>query len=58
MKIYQLLPTLAFGDAVSNDALALEKVIREMGYKPKSLQKALMRACQRAVQSLWKSCRG
>ena len=33
MKIYQLLPTLAFGDAVSNDALALEKVIREMGYK-------------------------
>ena len=29
MKIYQLLPTLAFGDAVSNDALALEKVIRK-----------------------------
>ena len=33
MKIYQLLPTLAFGDAVSNDALALEKVIQKMGYK-------------------------
>jgi len=33
VKIYQLLPTLAFGDAVSNDALALEKVIQKMGYK-------------------------
>lgn len=33
MKIYQMLPTLSFGDAVSNDALALEKVISELGYK-------------------------
>lgn len=33
MKIYQLLPTLSFGDAVSNDTLALEKVIKKMGYK-------------------------
>lgn len=33
MKIYQLLPTLSFGDAVSNDTLALEKVISKMGYK-------------------------
>ena len=33
MKIYQLLPTISFGDAVSNDALALQKVIMKMGYK-------------------------
>lgn len=58
MKIYQLLPTLAFGDAVSNDALALEKVIQKMGYKTEIFAESLMRACQRAVQSLWKSCRG
>ncbi len=33
MKIYQMLPTLSFGDAVSNDTLALSKVIEGMGYK-------------------------
>ena len=29
MRVVQLLPTLSFGDAVSNDAVALEKVIEE-----------------------------
>lgn len=33
MKIIQLLPTLAFGDAVGNDTLALMQVIEEMGYE-------------------------
>jgi len=33
VKIYQMLPTLSFGDAVSNDTLALSKVIEGMGYK-------------------------
>ena len=33
MRVVQLLPTLSFGDAVSNDAAALEKVIEEMGYE-------------------------
>lgn len=32
MKILQMLPALMPGDAVGNDALAIEKVIREMGY--------------------------
>lgn len=32
MKIIQLLPTLAYGDAVGNDALALKKLIAGMGY--------------------------
>ncbi len=31
MKIIQLLPTVSYGDAVSNDALALDKVIKSMG---------------------------
>ncbi|MDE5558867.1 MAG: glycosyltransferase [Ruminococcus sp.] len=31
MKIIQLLPTVSHGDAVSNDALAIDKVIRKMG---------------------------
>ncbi len=33
MKIIQLLPTLAFGDAVGNDTLALMNVIADMGYE-------------------------
>ena len=33
MKIIQLLPTLAFGDAVGNDTMALMQVIRDMGYE-------------------------
>ena len=31
MKIIQLLPTMSFGDAVSNDTLAIRRMIREMG---------------------------
>lgn len=33
MKIIQMLPTLAFGDAVGNDTLALMQVIEEMGHE-------------------------
>ena len=33
MKIIQIMPTVSFGDAVSNDARAIAKVIEEMGYK-------------------------
>ena len=33
MKIVQLLPTMAFGDAVSNDAAAIDRMLSEMGYK-------------------------
>ena len=33
MKIIQMLPTIAFGDAVSNDAVAIKKVLSQMGYE-------------------------
>ena len=33
MKIIQIMPTVSFGDAVSNDARAIARVIDEMGYK-------------------------
>lgn len=33
MKIIQVMPTVSFGDAVSNDARAIANVIEEMGYK-------------------------
>ncbi len=33
MRIIQLLPTLAYGDAVSNDTIALKQAICELGYK-------------------------
>lgn len=33
MVIYQLLATISFGDAVSNDTLALQSIIQKMGYR-------------------------
>ena len=33
MRIVQLLPTMSFGDAVSNDAAAIRKMILEQGYE-------------------------
>lgn len=33
MKIIQIIPTIAYGDAVGNDSLAVMRVIKEMGYK-------------------------
>lgn len=35
MKVIQVIPTLAYGDAVGNDTFALEQVIKAMGYKTK-----------------------
>lgn len=35
MKIIQLLPTLSYGDGVGNDTLAIDKIIKEMGYATK-----------------------
>ena len=32
MRIVQLLPGISYGDAVSNDALAIRRIIQEMGY--------------------------
>ncbi len=33
MKILQFIPTIAFGDAVGNDTIALRRVIADMGYE-------------------------
>lgn len=33
MQIVQLIPTIAYGDAVSNDAVALRNILRTMGFK-------------------------
>ncbi len=33
MRIIQFLPTLAFGDAVGNDTVALQNAMRELGYE-------------------------
>lgn len=33
MKIIQLIPTLAYGDAIGNDTIVLKKVIKSLGYK-------------------------
>lgn len=33
MRVFQLLPTISMGDAVSNDTIAIAKVLRDMGYQ-------------------------
>lgn len=33
MKIIQMLPCLAYGDAIGNDTLALDRAIKDMGYE-------------------------
>lgn len=33
MRIYQVIPTLAYGDAVGNDTVALKQLISSLGYK-------------------------
>ena len=33
MRVLQLLPTMGMGDAIGNDVLALEKVLRDMGFQ-------------------------
>lgn len=35
MKIIQLLPTLSYGDGVGNDVIAIDQIIKEMGYTTK-----------------------
>ena len=32
MRIIQLLPTLSYGDGVGNDTIAIDKIIKELGY--------------------------
>lgn len=32
MRVFQLLPTMSYGDAVSNDAMALMGILQELGY--------------------------
>ena len=33
MAVYQMMPTITFGDGVSNDALAMDVILRDMGIK-------------------------
>ncbi len=35
MRIIQLLPTLSYGDGVGNDVIAIDQIIKDMGYKTK-----------------------
>ena len=51
MKVLQLLPTLAMGDAIGNDVRALDKVIRGMGY-----QTGIYAEGRRALHSRWRKC--
>jgi len=35
MRVIQLLPTLSYGDAVGNDTIAIDSIIKELGYDTK-----------------------
>ena len=35
MRILQIMPTLAYGDAVGNDALAIYRLLKSKGYETK-----------------------
>lgn len=35
MRIIQLLPTISYGDGVGNDTLAIDQIIKELGYETK-----------------------
>ncbi|MDE6730917.1 MAG: glycosyltransferase, partial [Oscillospiraceae bacterium] len=41
MRIIQFVPTLAFGDAVGNDTIALQKAMRELGYETRIYAEAV-----------------
>ena len=56
MKVLQLLPTLAMGDAIGNDVRALEKVIRGMGYQTGIYAEVIDADCRKALHSRWKKC--
>ncbi|MGI5989741.1 MAG: glycosyltransferase family 4 protein [Lachnospiraceae bacterium] len=43
MHIYQLTPAISKGDAVSNDAVALETVLRDMGYADSMIYSPVIR---------------
>lgn len=43
MHIFQLTPALSTGDAVSNDAIALEAVLRDMGYRDSMIYSPVIR---------------
>ena len=33
MKIYQLVPSLSYGDAIGNEVVAIHNFIKELGYE-------------------------
>ena len=53
MRIIQLLPTLSYGDGVGNDVIAIDQLIKEMGYKTKiyaeNIDKRIKKAKRKAT---------
>ena len=45
MRIFQLLSTIAYGDAVSNDTVAMEKAIKQMGYQTRIYAESIVPPC-------------
>ena len=39
MRVVQLLPTIAYGDAVGNDTLAIKKLLEQMGFQTQFTRK-------------------
>ncbi len=56
MKIIQVMPTVSLGDAVSNDARAIARVISDMGYKTRiyaeNIDRRIKDSCIRKISKL------
>ena len=56
MRIVQLLPTMAMGDAIGNDVLALSTVIRNMGFQTGIYAETVDRRLPEGTAFPWKKC--
>lgn len=57
MQIVQIVPTLAYGDAVGNDAMAIKKILHNAGYKTEiyaeSVVKPLDKTAAKSIDKLY-----
>ena len=52
MKINQILPAISYGDAVSSDAIEIQKLLRDLGYSSEIYSKYIHPKCSQYAKSL------
>ena len=56
MRIIQLLPTLSYGDGVGNDVIAIDQIIKDMGYKTKIYAENIDTRIKKGLRIKLKKC--